>query len=592
MNKQKMTLEEVRNILNEDNRILRSLNGFKGHAIAKAIKKDLIELDAVTFLYERMDDWNIRNYIWRILNFSVKDAAICGLMKSAHYIHGELDELFGYSNGIGFKTGLEFAEYVKEKFNVDLTVQPTGQFKNDNGTYEDFRAFAMAFTEYFGPCHLLKRDNKNAVENRAFYKDAFLYLVRLSQYRVVLSRITGGKENLCKLETCLTEALLGKIEYMGVINYPILKELLEKEIKEESARIDILMVAVNSGYYTIGSTRNPFDSFEDFLKVVKDIKEMQGLDKFPFAVDRNSFISTGFIDNLLRLGINMDNRGCSQERKIRLTEEQKAALFTEIYEPMLYNEYVMQRLSRDPHSALLFAQSILNTAPLTEKDNIYRYMTGLGLALKKAVVKLCSLPSLNFYPTELMTEQLLAYNVDWSSMAIPKEKLYDLEYIDNIVKRIGCAGILFGTIYDKNEFAIRAINPSKLPKEFYDKYGSDISWDVVCYCKNLEISFIKEHKEKMVFRTLGRKVTELIDDELAEWLLNYRETPSCRDEDDRDFMTRQRRRIAMSAGSLSAGFIARNLDKLGIAEVTFEGTRVLKTKTPDITLKILLKELS
>ena len=176
-------------------------------------------------------------------------------------------------------------------------------------------------------------------------------------------------------------------------------------------------------------------------------------------------------------------------------------------------------------------------------------------------------------------------------MAIPKEKLYDLEYIDNIVKRIGSTGILFGTGYDRNEFATRAINPSKLPKEFYDKYGSDINWDNICYCKNLEISFIKEHKEKMGFRTLGKKVTELIDDELAEWFLNS-ESPCMSRYYDLDTVTRQRRRVAMSAGSLSAGFVARNLDKLGLVDATFGSTRELKVATPNMTLKTLLKELS
>lgn len=579
--KQKMTLAEVKAILSEcdnDSSLLDNMSEFKRHALGKAARAGRLELEAVGFLYRELKDIRIGNYLLKHLDYTIKDLASVDILGYAYMNSTEFEELFEGSRGIGFESGLEFVEFVKGKYNVDLSIKPTGMYKIETDADREFIFFSSGFTGSGNLSALLEGSDEKAEANKAFYRDAFLYIVRLLQYNRV-SRRSGGRD----LKYTLPEVFIDDVDRIGAINYPVLKELVKNEIEDRDAKIEVLMAVVNAGYFSFDSLRNPFDSFDVFLEVIKDIKELSTPAKFPYAT-KNSEVRRIFIYNLFRLGINMNNKAWSKARKVRLTPEQKLLLFTELYKPFLRDKDLLKSLTED-YDAHSFFESLLNTAPIEQRDEIYSHVVQMGYELGSSIVRLCRMRKIEFFPTELMTQDLVKAGFDWSSMAVPKERLYDLEYIDNIVSSIGAKGIIFGkSSSNRNEFFVNNIDPSKLPKEFYDKYDSAIDWDLLCYCTNLPISFVKENKEKMGFCTFSKKAALSVDDELAEWLLSY---DGCRSEGE----ARNRRYVARSAGSLSAKFIAKHLGVLRVRDVGLEG-RSMSVFTPNITLNALLEELS
>jgi hypothetical protein len=562
-----LTLDMVKQLVQENESIIINETAFKMSPLAKAIKKKAIEPEALIYIMGNSETWFLREYCYKYCGYSYQEAALHGLLEFVEK-EGEWGEMSSYMTEF-FTSTEEFLDFVKTNYDIDLAADMV--IDTDNKDYTDFRSFAYGIL--FSSISMQFLDPKRCPKAelyREFYYNAFKPLMRMCEYY----QNTGGRSNNFKFAL---ETMSGRV---WAVNPQALAELFEENNLNETDRMRYSMEYVKKGFCNNNKRLGAFRSKEEFFQMLKDLKASipHSFPLAPFSVDCDTQ------DAIRYFCYGLFNHILGKEGAGEHSIEDRDFFYDLVVEDNL-NPERRNNLRANMHYERYFVAAAYNVTPKEKMlDVCEHFMQTFGKADALYGVTKAAECNHNFYPSVAVAELLLKNSTsyfNWNDIIMPEEHLYDMEYIDKMTARLGSSGVLFGSSYNSNQFMVNRIDPGKLPKEFFEKYDKNrwLKWDNLSYCKNMSVEFMKEHKEKIYFYNLNPKTCYAIDDELGKWILAQQ------NEDEDRFYAYQR--ALKYSKSLSLDFIAENIE--GVWDINYR--RALTAARVDVKLADLVGRL-
>ena len=276
--------------------------------------------------------------------------------------------------------------------------------------------------------------------------------------------------------------------------------------------MDIANIGFNAPSSRLDSFVDRADFMENLLSQIKTLNP-----NFPYApiyMSNRSYRGSfnNFISNFFSYvsGYNED---------LEYTDEERNYLYTHFVIDMLNNAGIKKTVNEQCDVGG-FLRSCMNVTPIDELDLVFSQLIR-EFGERQVLDSIETLVGNNehFYVTQKITDAMIEHGCSWQTIAIPQDKFYDLDYIREIVNRVGRNGLMFGTGYSQNRYFINRLDLTKMPAEFFVEFGEYLCWQNISCCDHSSLSFMKEHKEDMVFYYVPKKIAALIDDELGEYLI-------------------------------------------------------------------------
>ena len=530
----KLTVDMVEQMLQENAHILENDSTFRNSPLAKAIKKKMVEPEVIVYVCENTDSWWIRDYCFMNCGFSYQDAALIGLLR---VVNRDCEWTEAISQFKGFFTSTEeFLNFVKDNYDIDLTQE---EIVLEEGTsYENFKFFAYGIIHSNGGYTFLSHKCANADLHRKFYIDSFAYLIKMCQY---YDKIVKANP------TTLAESMNSFSGRVWAVNTPVLKEMVAALPIKSVEKAVLLMNYAVKGFSKPNARLHAFEDNAEFHELLTTISNYIPA-TFPLI---GKGMPYELNDDARQFSYQLFYYMMEKENSEKLTDEEKEFLFSLAVKGCL--EPSRRALVADMSYSRHFISGAFNIVPKEKMFSLYKELTPIfGPANVLDGVTAISNSNKKFYPVKEITDLILERGTRWEYMIFPEELMYDMEYIEYAVSKLGKQGILFGGGYRGNQFVNDRLDPGKLPEEFFEKYGEYIHWDNLSYCRKISLDFLKKHKEQICFYNLRGSAGHCIDDELGEWLLSHKE--------EENYYAYNR--ALKCSKSLSPEFIMKNLEEI------------------------------
>ena len=121
MSKNRLTLDMLKGMMENGNDIFVNESVFKAGPIGKAMKRKLMDHNAIAYLYENCENWFIREYCLMKSEMTYKEAAISGMTDAVHN-ECEWGEFFSGVKGF-FDSAEDLLSFTKETYGIDLAAE-------------------------------------------------------------------------------------------------------------------------------------------------------------------------------------------------------------------------------------------------------------------------------------------------------------------------------------------------------------------------------------------------------------------------------------------------------------------------------------
>ena len=511
MSKNKITLVALKEIMNDSSKpMFVSENSFRSSIVGKALKRNCIEHSAITYLYENTDNWFVKEYCLEKSGLTYKEAAKCGLVDAVQE-ECEWGEFFSGITGF-FESAEEFVTFTKEEYGIDLTSDDL--VIDHTIDHQHFINFAEGITRNCGGRYLLSKKRCEFAEKvKQVYLDSFASIIRLNQYKIAF----------CKNKNTVTvkESLLEISENLWAVDIEALMKLVYKNIPADEgnlSRLQVLMSVAYVGFIGASSKLFPFKGEDDFIEnLLFEIKTLNP--NFPYApIKLLNVHMRNVFENFTNSFYNYIS---GYNTSVRFTPEQKCYLNDHFIADLINDVSALERIGKACDMGP-FSRACLNVTPLESLDVVFDRLV-IAFDKRQTLDSMDVVISDNdsFYVTQHIADVMLTQgNRSWQTMAFPKERLYDMNYIRSVVGILGKKGLMFGSDLRNNRYFVNRIDLDKMPDEFFTEFEEYIDWRNVSSCLHSSLAFLKQHKEKLIFYYIPRKVSNLIDDELGLFLIN------------------------------------------------------------------------
>jgi hypothetical protein len=296
--------------------------------------------------------------------------------------------------------------------------------------------------------------------------------------------------------------------YAWFIDVDLLKKLVEEKDFSDDQKAKIYMAAFKKFIRTLSSRMKVCD---DKDKIIYDL--IPTINKFISNKNVDEYDYKDYMEYLLCFC-----KGDYKDGDWKLNEDQKESLFKSSIEPWLNRDCPFTRY---PLCDVYLGAAMCLT-PNDKLDEMVKKLNNI-FSLSKilcVLVEEVRLSGSTLDVTENITNMLIEHGYTWTNnLVIPREKAYDLDYLESICDKVGEEGILFGSQWNDNYFGIRHVDVKRLPDEFYTKYAEYIYWVDLSRSPFIDLEYMKKHFNSIKFGYISSKVSAFIDDEMAKKIL-------------------------------------------------------------------------